>query len=600
MFRSRFFWKLFVSYAIVILATVGAVGFLVLREYRHDLGERMETSLRNQLVCLSDLVDGTRPDVSRGTIQRRAHEVAAETGRRITVIAADGSVIADSDADADGMENHGNRPEVKEAIAKRFGVQRRQSATVGRELVYVAHAPGALDVPRDVVRIAVPLESIDKDATAVARLILLAAGMASILALVVGAFIVRRVADPLDRMRRVVNALGAGDYAARVPIPKNGARRDELGEMASALNRLAFDLSQRVAELTAGQERLRAMVAGMIEGVVAVDEDDRVTFSNYAARKMLHLDAKSPGFEPSKRSKARLWEQAKVAGLDALLTAARRSDSAAQCELELSSTDVDAVVRAQAHRFQDGDSVGVVIVLEDVSEVRRLERIRRDFVANVSHELKTPLTSIRGYVETLLDGAINDDEYNVRFLQKIENNVLRLNHLVTDLLSLARIEAEAGFLNLRPVDLHAIVEEAIRRHEQTAKRRGQTLSTESCSGAVRVFADHEALTQVVDNLIDNGLKYTPDDGDVIVRVLRNGKHASFEVQDNGVGIPLEDQARIFERFYRVDKARSREVGGTGLGLSIVKHLAQAMEGSVELESQPDKGSCFRVKLNLVE
>ncbi|QDV09585.1 Sensor histidine kinase YycG [Planctomycetes bacterium Poly30] len=588
------------SYAIVILATVGATGFLVLREYRQDLSERMETSLRNQLVCLADLVDGTRPGLEPATVMRRAHEVAAATGRRITVIAADGSVIADSDADADGMENHGARPEVREAIRSGFGVDRRRSATIGRELLYVAHAPGATEAPRDVVRIAVALESIDKDQAAVARLILAGAGLASILALVVGAFIVRRVSYPLDRMRRVVNALGAGDYAARVSLPKTGARRDELGEMASALNRLGFDLSQRVSELTAGQERLRAMVAGMIEGVVAVDEDDRITFSNYAARRMLHLDSTAPGFEPSKRSKLRLWEQVKIAGLDALLATARRSDSAAQCELELSSTDEDAVVRAQAHRFQDGDSVGVVVVLEDVSEIRRLERIRRDFVANVSHELKTPLTSIRGYVETLLDGAIDDDDYNVRFLEKIESNVLRLNHLVTDLLSLARIEAEAGFLNLRPVDLHAVVEEAIRRHEQTAKLRGQTLRADSCSGSVRVFADQEALTQVIDNLIDNGLKYTPDDREIVVRVQRNGKLAILEVEDSGVGIPVEDQARIFERFYRVDKARSRAVGGTGLGLSIVKHLAQAMDGSVELKSQPGKGSIFRVKLKLVE
>ncbi len=339
MFRSRFFWKLFVSYAIVILATVAAVGFLVLREVHHDIGERMESSLRNQLVALADLVDGSRPDLTQAQIQAHASQVAAATSRRITVIAADGRVVADTDATVKDMENHGQRPEVLAALENGFGVRRRRSTTVGRELMYVAHAPGHLGRPRDVVRIAVQLERIDEDEAAVARLILAGAGLASILALVVGAFIVRRVAEPLDRMRRVVNALGTGDYGARVPTPKTGRRRDELGEMESALNRLGYDLSQRVSELTAGQERLRAMVAGMIEGVVAVDEDDRVTFSNYAARHMLHLDGTSPGFEPSKRSKLRLWEQVKVSGLEELLAAARRSDSAATCELELSSTD---------------------------------------------------------------------------------------------------------------------------------------------------------------------------------------------------------------------------------------------------------------------
>lgn len=603
MFRSRFFWKLFLSYALVILATVSSVGFLVLREYRRDIGERMEQSLRYELVALADLVDGSRPNLTLEGIQSQVDQVAKATGRRITVVAADGAVIADSDAVASEMDNHGSRPELVAAQELGFGVERRRSATVGRELLYVGHGPGELGVKRDMVRVAVDLEFLDRDEAAVGRLILLGGGIASILALVVGAFIVRRISYPLDHMRRVVNALGAGDYSARVPGVGAVKRGDELGEMAGALNRLGYDLGQTVADLSAGQERLRAMVAGMIEGVIAVDEGDRVTFSNYAARKMLGLQGAGPDGETAEftgRVQGKIWAEVRGAGLESLLTAARRSDAAAQCELELSSTDVDAVVRAQAHRFMDGERVGVVIVLQDVSEVRRLERVRRDFVANVSHELKTPLTSIRGYVETLLDGAIDDEEHNIRFLEKIENNVHRLNHLVTDLLSLARIESEVGSLTLRPVDLHSVVNEALRRHERTAQLRDQTLESESCAGSVRVLADLEALTQIIDNLIDNGLKYTPDAGTVMVRVRRDGSHAFLEVQDTGVGIPDEDQARIFERFYRVDKARSRAVGGTGLGLSITKHLAQAMGGGVELESEMGSGSLFRVMLQLVE
>ncbi|MEL6428901.1 MAG: ATP-binding protein, partial [Planctomycetota bacterium] len=340
--------------------------------------------------------------------------------------------------------------------------------------------------------------------------------------------------------------------------------------------------------LTADQERLRAMVAGMVEGVVAVDEDDCVTFSNHAAREILGIEREA--------SDQPLSELSHIAGIDALLTAARQSDSAAQCELEMSVTDEDAVVRAQAHRFNDQDSVGVVVVLQDVSEVRRLEHIRRDFVANVSHELKTPLTSIRGYVETLLDGAIDDDDHNVRFLEKIENNVLRLNHLVTDLLSLARIESQQGRLPLQPVDLHALLEEALRRHEPSALAREQRLVVEAPAGALRVLGDREALTQVIDNLIDNALKYTPDTGAVHVRVQQSEGSTLLEVADDGVGIPQEDQARIFERFYRVDKARSRAVGGTGLGLSIVKHLVGAMQGTIELQSEPGEGSAFRIVL----
>ncbi len=589
MFRSRFFWKLFLSYALIILLTVGSVGVLVLREYRQDLGERMEAALSNECIALAYLAEVGGP--TGEALEARVYAIAQETGRRITVVGPRGEVLTDSDADSGQMENHLARPEIAAALADGFGKDQRRSETVGAGFMYVAHAPtGADGLPLGVIRVAVSTQSIDEDESAVARLILAGGGIATLVSLLVVAYVVRRVAFPLERMRRVATALSAGDYEARVPIDSRSTHGDELSQMASALNRLGFDMRQRVSDLTAGQDRLRAMVAGMIEGVVAVDEDDRVTFSNRAARVLLGIS--------SDTGTKRLWDVAKVTGIDDLLRAARQSDSAAQCELELSTTDEDAVVRAQAHRFQDGDSVGVVLVLHDISELRRLERIRRDFVANVSHELKTPLTSIRGYVETLLDGAIDDEDNNIRFLEKIENNVLRLNHLVTDLLSLAKIEAEAGYLSLNPIDLGLFVEEARKRHETNALRRDQRLAIEIEPGAIKVMADREALTQIIDNLIDNALKYTPDRGRVTVRVRHDDMNGILEVSDDGIGIPLEDQARVFERFYRVDKARSRAVGGTGLGLSIVKHLVHSQNGTIELESQPKEGTTFRVQLEL--
>lgn len=592
MFRSRFFWKLFLSHAFVILLTVAAVGLLVQPQYRRNLRGRLEANLRDQCYALADLAQGALGPRELEVAAQRIRDMASGTGSRITLIAPDGRVVDDTQADAGEMENHGDRPEVQEALEQGFGVDVRTSGTVGAELLYVAYAPRRGGQPGGVVRLAVATASIDEDAAAIMPLLLAGGGLASLLALVVGAYLAQRISQPLDRMRQVAAALSAGDYSARVSMHHPPRRGDELGEMASALNRLGFDMRQRVADLTGGQERLRAMVAGMVEGVVAVDEDDRITFSNHAARRLLGL--------PADGGDVPLQDLARVSGLDALLESARLSDRAAQCELEMSTIDEDAIVRAQAHRFQNGAEVGVVVVLHDVSELRRLERIRRDFVANVSHELKTPLTSIRGYVETLLDGALEDDDNNVRFLEKIEKNVLRLNHLVTDLLSLARIESQAGVLPLKAVDLHGLVEEAIRRHEPTAHGRDQRLVRDVCPGTVRVLADPEALTQIIDNLVDNALKYTPDTGTVTVRLQRRGGRALLEVEDDGVGIPKEDQARIFERFYRVDKARSRAVGGTGLGLSIVKHLVHALHGTIELMSEPGRGSTFRVQLELVE
>lgn len=592
MFRSRFFWKLFLSHAFVILLTLATIGLLGFQQYRSSLRGQLESSLRDQCIALADLSRPDRVDGGLEGARERSEQVARATNHRVTLITAGGEVLVDTVAEAASMESHSDRPEVRLALEHGFGSDVRSSDTVGADYLYVAYAPYRNDPAASIVRLAMPTRLVDQEAGRITPLLFAGGAIAALLALVAGAFLVQRISLPLDRMRQVAAALTAGDYSARVPLIRAPRRGDELGEMASALNRLGFDMRQRVADLTAGQERLRAMVAGMVEGVVAVDEENCITFSNHAARVLLEL--------PPDAGRIPLGDLVKVRGLDALMDGARASDRSAQCELEMSTVDEDAIVRAQAHRFQDGAEMGVVVVMQDVSELRRLERIRRDFVANVSHELKTPLTSIRGYVETLLDGAIDDDEHNVRFLEKIENNVLRLNHLVTDLLSLARIESQAGMLPRKPIDLHAAVEEAVRRHEITAEARDLTLTLDACAGAVQILGDPEALTQIIDNLVDNALKYTPDTGTVTVRVARGETQATFEVVDDGVGIPEEDQARIFERFYRVDKARSRAVGGTGLGLSIVKHLVHAIQGTIELESEPGEGSTFRVQLELAE
>jgi two-component system phosphate regulon sensor histidine kinase PhoR len=256
----------------------------------------------------------------------------------------------------------------------------------------------------------------------------------------------------------------------------------------------------------------------------------------------------------------------------------------------------EAVLEAHATAFNTRDGGGLVMVLHDISDLRKLERIRRDFVANVSHELKTPLTSIKGYVETLLTGALHDEQNNVRFLEKIDAHVSRLTDLVQDLLSLASIEAREGKLTPGPVDWSPIVDGAIRRHEEAFDRK---LLTRSVVGhCPTVLGEAEGMTQVVDNLLDNAIKYTPEGGAVCIRLSANDAQGHLEVEDTGIGIPEEDRQRIFERFYRVDKARSRELGGTGLGLSIVKHFVHAMNGGVHVESQVGRGSRFVVSLPL--
>jgi len=332
------------------------------------------------------------------------------------------------------------------------------------------------------------------------------------------------------------------------------------------------------------QAQLRSMVAGIPVGLVAVDGVDRVLFANNAACQMLGQDTLLIIGE-------KLANLVKGSALPDLARDARRDD-ASNMETEFSVREM--VISAHAVRFEGGGPSSVVVVLEDVTSLKRLERIRRDFVANVSHEIKTPLTSIKGYVETLITGALHDEQNNMRFLRKIDDHVGRLTNLVQDLLSLARIEAQEGSLRLAETDWRPIVEGAVRRHEPELQSRGLTFAMELEPDCV-VMGDSESMTQVLDNLLDNAIKYTPAGG-VRVRLFRAGSQVSLQVEDSGLGIPPEDRERIFERFYRVDKARSREMGGTGLGLSIVKHLAQAMHGEVRLVSEVGKGSQFTVTL----
>ena len=591
MIRSKFFWKLFGWYALLIFISVGAIGVLVHQKYSRNLEDQVRVDLRNLAVALGELSQDDFSGVDPLYLQERVEAVGQRTDRRITMIARSGEVLADSDAVAAEMEDHlEGRVETRDALAHGEGYARRRSETTGEETFYVAVCRDHESDRGGLVRIAVLAESLNQKEAEVARLLLLAALIASLPALLIGAFVVRRITTPLVRMRDVALEMGGGDYAAAQALPPEVFRGEEMSDLANSLQQLGRYISQQVADLTAGQERVRAMVAGMVEGVIAVDDQERMVFSNHAARRLLGLDDQDP--DPTS------WQDGHLAGLVQLVNQVRDSGLPAGRELELSESDETAIVHAKADSFHDGDSVGVVVVLNDVSEIRRLERVRRDFVANVSHELKTPLTSIRGYVEALLDGAIEDEARSVRFLEIIEKNVLRLSHLVMDLLSLARIEENLDGPVLQPMELVGFVEEGIRQRESVAMGREQQLSMKCVEGTLLVLADREAVRQIFDNLLDNALKYTPTGGEIVVSLRRSGGKAVLAVTDNGIGIPAADQARIFERFYRVDKARSLEVGGTGLGLSIVKHLVQCLDGTIELDSTPGLGSTFRVFLNL--
>jgi len=363
--------------------------------------------------------------------------------------------------------------------------------------------------------------------------------------------------------------------------------------LGEAINELSAELTDQLADSSREKERLQAVLAGMVEGVVALDDEERILFSNQMARKFL-------GMDPARSLDGRLWEIVRLAGLSDLIQSARNLNGPARAQLSVWRDGGELLLDAHATPFGTDSSRGIALVLHDVTELRRLEIVRSDFVANVSHELKTPLTSIQGFVETLLEGAIHDEKNNVRFLEKVDLHVGRLVHLVSDLLSLARIESEESLRRMVEVDLVAVVDEVVRERGDEAQTRGQTVNVACDRPRVLIRGDRDSLFQIIGNLLENAIKYSPRGETIEIEIEERADAGRVVVRDRGIGIPPDEVDRVFERFYRVDKARSREMGGTGLGLSIVKNLVGAMRGRIDLESELGKGSTFTVDFPLVE
>lgn len=396
-----------------------------------------------------------------------------------------------------------------------------------------------------------------------------------------------RLRGPVARLTEAAQALARNSVNQPLPISSS----DELGVLTAAFNDMGQNLTDTVARMHWELEQLRAVFRSMAEGVVVIDGDQRILFLNEAGSRMLNVALDGSHGK-------RLWEVVRHRQLLEAVELVFREDHY-RCELDWTGPE-PKVFSLHGSRLPGEPLQGAVLVLHDITHVRRLERVRQDFVANVSHELKTPLAAIKATVETLLDGAIEDPEHNVRFLQRVHENAERLHFLVQDLLTLSRIESGEERIETAPLAVAPVIESCVSRQVDRAKAKQLRLLQEPPPEPILAVADEEALAQILDNLVDNAIKYTPSGGTITLRWYAHDGWAVIEVADTGVGIPEKDLGRIFERFYRVDKARSRELGGTGLGLSIVKHLVQALGGSVQASSQLGVGSTFTVRLPLAE
>ena len=409
-------------------------------------------------------------------------------------------------------------------------------------------------------------------------------------ALAAAFFVAHRLVSPLRSLTRAANSLADGNYDERV----NSSATNEVGALVKAFNSMADKLNERIEVLSREENKVRTILAGMVEGVVAVDREAKILHMNKAACEILNVSEDDP-------EGLHIYDVTEVEEVGELLRQTLRDGVERVEELKILKADQEQVLEAHASplRGRDGVLAGGLVVLDDLTQLQRLERVRTDFVANVSHELKTPVTAISGLVETLIEGEEMDQETRSRFLGKIQNQSLRLSTLVADLLVLSRVEVQdEQQLELRKMDLRLVVMDSVRRALVAAEEKDIQLHSQLPEDEVSVDGDEEALRQVVDNLLDNAIKYTQGGGGVSLSVEVEDEMAVLLVKDSGIGIEAEHLERIFERFYRVDKARSREVGGTGLGLSIVKHFTARMGGVVGVESEPGVGTTFRVELPL--
>ncbi len=512
--------------------------------------------------------------------------LAAATGARVSLVAPSGEVLFDSQFNPRALENHSSRPEVQQAVRSGSAHLRRYSATSKSECVYFARAIGAGEGPRAVLRLSTAVRESQADSSRTAAMlgVVVLASAGALLAF--GIVLVRRLRAPLAVTADMAEAIARGDYR-RATAPRGAP---EIQRLSEAIGTMTAQLEHRLEMMTVDRNKVLAILSSMVEGVVAVDQNERVVHINTVASTLLDVD-------PATSVGRRVWEVIRVPAVHELLDRTRESGAQCSAECVLSSDEHGpggAALELRAAPLRDG--TGAVLVLHDVTALRKLENIRRDFVANVSHELKTPLTAIRGLVETMIDDPQMPEETSQRFLEKIRDQSGRLSALVTDLLTLARIESGTVAPERRTLDARAVVRECAARAALNCEHKRLEFSAEIPLEPMWAVADDESLRQIVDNLLDNACKYTPSGGSVRLTLRSSGGGLEIGVRDSGIGIDPRDRERIFERFYRVDKARSRELGGTGLGLSIVKHLVQSLGGAITVQSELGRGSHFRVNL----
>jgi len=588
MVRRRLIWQLFPAYVIVALIAVAAAGGYASRSLRlFYLNEKADDLEAVAFMVKTQIEDILKKDDYK-SLDKFCKQIGQAGKVRITVILPSGKVVADSDENPGEMAPHNDRPEIIQALATGRGQLQRYSETLNKHMIYVAILVKDADEIRAVLRTSLPITAIYDALETIYKRIFLGGLIVALCVAGVCLIISRRIAKPIEQMEQTAQRYARGELDVSVPMPNNAM---ELAALANSMNEMARQLRERIETVTEQRNELEAVLSSMVEGVLAVDNQGNVMTINQSASQLLYAT-------PQKIQGHSIYGIVRNVELNRFIEKTLQSEQTTEAQITL-PVQGGRYLHLHGASISDvyGKKSGAVIVLNDMTHMRRLENLRRDFVANVSHELKTPVTSIKGFVEALREGGLGDKEQSKKFLDIIGKQSERLNAIIEDLLSLSRIEegTEKGRITLRRENLRPTVESAVELTQIRAQEKNiEVVITDPYK--VEAEIDAALIEQALVNLIDNAIKYSTEGNRIEVIIGREDGYVTISVKDNGCGIDREHLSRLFERFYVVDKARSRKLGGTGLGLAIVKHIAVAHGGRVSVESTLEQGSTFTIHL----
>jgi two-component system, OmpR family, phosphate regulon sensor histidine kinase PhoR len=573
---------------LVIIVILAGIFLFLQKSFEEKTLARITSEMRKETaLARSYILARLKSDMTLADYHSLAHTIGSDIEVRATIIARDGRVLGDSELTLEEVatvENHADRPEVREALEAGYGQSRRFSVTVKKDLFYSARFFSGYGQD-GVIRLAMPLADIDFIHSRIRTVLAVSLFMAFVIAIIFSIVSSYLISRPIKEMAYMAKSIAMGNFERKIRIHTN----DEVEDLAQAFNQMAKQVRMRIEEVTSGKLRLEAILHSMFDGVMVVDEKGVIVMINNTLKKMLHIDDEPAGKKPIEIIR-NVEIQTIVDSIIAKKTGLRSQ------EISLVLPEEKILMIHATPVMRSGATDGAVLVFHDVTDLKRLEAVRRDFVANVSHELRTPLSTIKGYAETLIDGAINDAENAHEFVKIIYDDANRLALLVNDLLDLSKLESGKFVLEFDEVALKPIVEQVLSGLRKSAAMKKLAVSCYIPDALAKVKADESRISQVLLNLVDNAIKYTPEGGSVSIEVIEKQDSILVDIKDSGIGIPEKDIPRIFERFYRVDKGRSRMLGGTGLGLSIVKHIIQSHGGNVFVESVFGQGSTFSFTL----